>query len=159
ITTLAETGRLVFNDEEFDERTFEQHLESDPGLAVAACSYWIRKLQARVHANDHAGAVAAATKAERLLWDSSSSSPGTILSRPGHGLELAEYRFGAALAPAAAAQDAPAPAGRSHGLDRLRGHHKELVAWADDSPPVFGHRAALVAAELARLEGRELDAE
>jgi len=160
ITALSETGRLVFNDEEFDERTFEQHLDSDPGLAVAACSYWIRKLQARVLANDQGGAVAAATKAERLLWASSPASPeATLPLRLAHGLELAEYHFWAALAHAGVAQDATVPARRSDGLDQLRAHHKALVAWTDNSPRTFADRAALVAAELARLEGRELDAE
>jgi PAS domain S-box-containing protein len=72
---------------------------------------------------------------------------------------LAEYHFWAALAHAGAAQDATAPAGRPHGLDKLRAHHKEFIAWADNGPRTSGDRAALVAAELARLEGRELDAE
>src|SRR5262249_11599911 len=160
ITALAETGRLVFNDEEFDERTFEQHLESDPGLAVAACSYWIRKLQTRVLANDPGGAIAAATKAERLLCASSSAPPETALpSGLAHGLELDEYHFWAALAHAGVAEDVTVPAGTSHRLDQLRAHHKELLARADSGPRTFGDRAALVAAELARLEGREPDAE
>ena len=51
-----------FNDAEFDESRFEQHLEN-PGLAPAACRYWIRKLQARFYAEDYASAVAAAAKA------------------------------------------------------------------------------------------------
>ena len=36
-----------FNDTGFDEERFEQHLEDDPRLSIAACLYWIRKLQAR----------------------------------------------------------------------------------------------------------------
>ena len=38
-----------FNDAEFDEGRFEQHLESNPQLAIAASRYWIRKLQACVY--------------------------------------------------------------------------------------------------------------
>jgi hypothetical protein len=38
-------------------------------------------------------------------------------------------------------------------------HHAQLVTWAVDSPPTFGCQAALVEAELARLQGRELAAE
>jgi serine/threonine protein kinase len=41
-----------FNDAEFDESQFEQHLEGNPRLAMAACRYWIRKLQARFYADD-----------------------------------------------------------------------------------------------------------
>ena len=35
-----------FGSEELDEHRLEQHLQSDPELARAACWYWIRKLQA-----------------------------------------------------------------------------------------------------------------
>src|SRR5436853_179464 len=57
-----------FTDAQFDEGRFEQHLEGNPGLAIAACYYWIRKLQARFFAEDYASAIGAAAKAERLLW-------------------------------------------------------------------------------------------
>jgi hypothetical protein len=39
-----------YNDADFDEDRFEQHLEEDPRLAIATCWYWIRKLQANFHA-------------------------------------------------------------------------------------------------------------
>ncbi|CAB3802947.1 hypothetical protein [Pararobbsia alpina] len=51
-----------FNDAEFDEHSFQQHLESDPQLAIGASFYWIRKLQASVLANDSASAIAAVSK-------------------------------------------------------------------------------------------------
>jgi GAF domain-containing protein len=38
-------------------------------------------------------------------------------------------------------------------------HHKQLQAWAEHCPENFENRAALVGAEIARLESRELDAE
>ena len=38
-------------------------------------------------------------------------------------------------------------------------HHWQLRAWAANCPENFEDRAALVGAEIARLEGRELDAE
>jgi Protein kinase domain len=37
-----------FNDAEFDEADFEQHLEIIPDLVFATCWYWIRKLQADI---------------------------------------------------------------------------------------------------------------
>jgi len=75
-----------FNDERFNESRFEHHLQSDPRLALPECWYWVRKLQARVYANDFASAIAAATKAQQLLW----TSPSFV--------EVAEYHFYGALA-------------------------------------------------------------
>ena len=75
-----------FSDAEFDEVGFEQRLESNPALHVAASRYWIRKLQGCVHAGDSASAVAAALKAEPLLWNVPTQ------------VELSEYHFYAALA-------------------------------------------------------------
>src|SRR5262249_59983342 len=56
------------DDEDFSEQRFEHHLEADPHLVFAMCWYWIRKLQARCMAGDHAEAMAAATRAPPLLW-------------------------------------------------------------------------------------------
>ena len=135
-----------FNDTEFDEGRFEQHLEEDPRLAIAACWYWIRKLQARFFAGDHASAIAAAANAERLLWTSPSF------------FEVAEYHFYAALTRAALCDTAGA-AERARQLEALALHHRQLREWAENCPENFANRAALVAAEIARLEGREFDAE
>jgi PAS domain S-box-containing protein len=44
-------------------------------------------------------------------------------------------------------------------MEALAAHHKQLQVWAADCPDNFENRAALVGAEIARLEGRELDAE
>ena len=38
-------------------------------------------------------------------------------------------------------------------------HHRQLQLWAANCPENFENRAALVGAEIARLDGRELDAE
>lgn len=135
----------TFNGAEFDEARFEQHLEGDPHLAIATCWYWIRKLQARFFAGDAAHAVAAADKAERLLWTSSSF------------FELAEYHFYAALARASYLDAAPEPERPRH-LAAIRAHIQQLQSWAQSCPENFGNRLALVSAELARVEGRERDA-
>ena len=125
---------------------FEQHLEAEPSLSIAACLYWIRKLQARVLAGDHAAAVAAAAKAERLLW----MSPAIF--------ERADYHFYTALALAALCDAAPA-AERAHHRRGLGRPPPPAQEWAEHCPENFASRAALVGAEIARLEGRELDAE
>ena len=43
--------------------------------------------------------------------------------------------------------------------ESLAAHHRQLQAWAEHCPENFVSRAALVGAEIARIEGRELDAE
>ena len=134
-----------FNDAEFDEGRFEQHLESNAQLAIGACWYWIRKLQAGVYARDYTSAVAAASKAAQLLWTAPTQ------------LELAEYHFYGALARAAHCDMASAEE-RSQHLEALAAHHKHLAVWAKNCPSTFANREALVGAEIARLEGRELDA-
>ena len=135
-----------FNDTEFDEGRFEQHLNEEPHLAIAACWYWIRKLQARFFAGDHASAIAAAANAEPLLWTSPSF------------FELAEYHLYSALTRAALC-DTVGAAERARHLEALALHHRQLQEWAENCPENFANRAALVAAEIARLEGREFDAE
>ena len=61
-----------FTDATFDEQQFERHLQADPGLRLAGCWYWIRKLQALCHAGEYATAVRAASEAQRLLWTTQS---------------------------------------------------------------------------------------
>ncbi|HTD56942.1 MAG TPA: AAA family ATPase, partial [Silvibacterium sp.] len=135
-----------FNDDSFEEEQFEQQLAAEPSLGTAPWMYWIRKLQARVLANDHVAAVGAATKAERLLW----MSPVIF--------ERADYHFYAALALVALC-DAASDAERARCQERLATHHRQLQAWGEHCPENFVSCAALVGAEIARLEGGELDAE
>ncbi|MGF6507792.1 trifunctional serine/threonine-protein kinase/ATP-binding protein/sensor histidine kinase [Paraburkholderia sp. 32] len=134
------------DDGRFNELHFERHLSGNPALAIAACWYWIRKLQARYIAGDYATALDAASKAQPLLWTSSSL------------LEEAEYHFYGALAQAAWCDSGPAGERPQH-LDAVAAHHRQLQAWAKNCPENFGNRAALVGAEIARIEGRGLDAE
>ena len=134
-----------FNDAEFDEGRFEQHLEGDPRLAIATCWYWIRKLQARFYSGDYASAIDAAAKAQRLLWTSSSF------------FEVAEYHFYGALARAAYYDVAPADDGSRH-LQAIVAHHEQLKIWAENCPDNFENRAALVGAEIAHRSGRNDEA-
>jgi predicted ATPase/signal transduction histidine kinase len=131
-----------FDDASFSECAFEQRLGNNPGLSYAACWYWIRKMQAGVLANDPAAALAAAEKAEPLLWTS------RVV------IEHAGYHFYGALARAASCKDACAP----H-FAALVEHHRQLEKWAEVCSANFADRSALVGAEMARLEGCEIDAE
>ena len=135
-----------FNDAQFDEARFEQHFEADPRLALPSCWYWIRKLQARFHAGDFASAIDAELRAQRLLWTSPSF------------FEVAEYRFFAALS-RAANYDSASDEHRPAHLEALTAHHRQLEVWAHHCPENFANRTALIGAEIARIEGRPLEAE
>jgi PAS domain S-box-containing protein len=135
-----------FTDAELDEGRFEEHLAAEPRLAYSGWRYWIRKLQARYYAADYAAAIEAEEKARRLLSSS-------FLAY----FEVAEYHFYAALARAAYVDSAPASDRPAH-LDALSAHLRQLELWSRNCPENFECRAALVAAEVARLEGRVPDA-
>jgi len=132
------------NDVAFDEARFERRLE-DPQLANPASYYWIRRLQASVYAGDDASAIAALSKAARLLW----ATPTQC--------ELAEYHFYGALARAARCNGSSVEERPEH-LQALTAHHEQLAIWAENCPATFANRVALADAEIARLEGRDLDA-
>ena len=135
----------TFDDTQFDEVRFERHLSSTPALALPESWYWIRKLQARYFAADYASAVDAASKARRLRW------------APPQLFETAEYEFYGALSHAACWNSAPAERRAQH-VEALSAHHAQLQTWAGNCPENFENRAALVGAEVARIEGRDFDA-
>ncbi|MGF6776369.1 trifunctional serine/threonine-protein kinase/ATP-binding protein/sensor histidine kinase [Paraburkholderia sp. GAS334] len=133
------------DDGQFDELRIERRFSENPDLAIAACWYWIRKLQARCIAGEHAAAMDAAAKAKGLLWTTASF------------FEEAEYYFYGALSHAACCDSASAHERQQH-LDALATHHRQLKVWAENCPENFEKRAALVGAEIARIEGRNFDA-
>jgi PAS domain S-box-containing protein len=135
-----------FDDAGFNEGRFEQQLAEDPRFSRIACLYWLRKLQARFFAGAYVSAIVAAANAHRL-WPMTPSV-----------LEQADYQLYAALTRAALC-DAASGADRTQHQEALAAHHRQLQEWAENCPDNFADRVALVGAELARLEGRELDAE
>ena len=134
-----------FNDDQFDEARFERHLASDPVLVLPECWYWIRKLQARFFAGDYGSAVGASLRAQQLLWVAASL------------FETMEYHFYGALSRAACC-DSAFPDGYRQHFEALAAHHRQLETWAENCPENFENRAALVSAEIARIEGRDLEA-
>jgi PAS domain S-box-containing protein len=140
------TPRFGFLDDgDLAEAAFEQHLASEPSLALPECWYWTRKLQARFFAGDYEAATAASANAERLLW----TSPSIF--------EPAECHFYGALAHAALCDGGESARNRQH-FDSLIAHYRQLEIWAGNGPENFENRAALVGAEIARIEGRDLEA-
>jgi PAS domain S-box-containing protein len=136
-----------FDDEEFDEARIERRFSANPDLVFGECFYWIRKLQARFFAGDYSSALEASSRAQRLLWSLGSQ------------FETAEYQFYGALSQAASCDPAAAGDRQQPYLDAVAAHYKQLQLWTANCPDNFENRAALVGAELARIEGRELDAE
>jgi PAS domain S-box-containing protein len=134
-----------FDDEQFSELQITRRFRENPNLWYADSLYWIRTLQACVLAGDHAAAVDASLRAQQLPW----ATLGTF--------EVAEYRFYDALARAACC-DSIAPELRPRHVESLAAHHQQLDIWAKLCPENFENRAALVGAEIARLEGRDADA-
>jgi PAS domain S-box-containing protein len=134
-----------FDDEQFEELRFESHFANDPALALREFDYWTRKLQARFLAGDYASAVDASLKAQRVPWTS-------------RFFKTAEYHFYGALSRAASC-DSAEPEKRQQHLEALTAHHGHLKVLAENCPENFENRAALIGAEVARINGRELDAE
>src|SRR5712671_2030371 len=134
-----------FDDTEFDEGRFEQELAEDPRLSLGAFLYWLRKLQARFFASAYVSAAAAAANAHRV-WR---MMPAV--------LQQADYQLYAALTRAALC-DAASAADRTQHHEALAAHHRQLQEWAENCPENFEDRATLVAAEIARIEGRDAEA-
>jgi PAS domain S-box-containing protein len=134
------------DDEEFNESEAERHLASNPVLSLAEFFYWTRKLMARFFAGDYASAVEASLKAQQLLWTSPSQ------------LETADFYLYGALAHAANWDSASSDERVQH-LEALLDHRRQLELWAVHCPANFENRAALVGAEIARIQGHTLEAE
>ena len=152
IGTMVQSARMLrgltrafgsFDDEHFSELQSTRRFAGNPHLWFAECFYWIRKLQACVLAGDHAEAVDASLR-PRLN--------GTLSE-----LEVAEYHFYSALARAAYC-DSVAPDERQQHLEALAAHYREIEISARHCPENFVNRASLVGAEIARLEGRDVEA-
>ncbi|MET0659945.1 MAG: ATP-binding protein, partial [Steroidobacteraceae bacterium] len=131
---------------EYTELGTERRLASNPNLVFAEFYYLTRKCEARFYAGDYATAAQASLKADPLVWTSSAQ------------FETAEHQLYGALAHAMA-WDSASPEMQATHLAALRAHHRQLSIWAEHSPETFENRAAIAGAEIARIEGRVLDAE
>ena len=135
-----------FDAHDYNESDTERRYSSNPLLALSEFFYWTRKLQARFFAGDYASAVEASRKAHQLMWTASSQ------------VETGDFRFYSALAHAAAWNSVSSEERQEHFV-ALSDHHRRIETWALNCPANFETKAALVNAEIARIEGRMLDAE
>ncbi len=134
----------TFNDVQFDEATFEAQLTGDR-MNTMICLYWILKLKARFLSGDYADALAAATKAKPAL------------GREPIQIYLLDYSYYTALTVAALYENASTDE-QGEWRNLLTAHREQLREWAENYPPTFGDKHALVSGEIARLEGRDADA-
>ena len=134
-----------FDDEQFDEARIERRLSDNPDLAFAECWYWIRKLQARFFAGDYASAIEASSRRNGCC---------------GHRRQRSKRQniTSTARSPERHPASPQRPAERRQHVEALVAHHRQLEIWAANCPENFENRAALVGAEIARIEGRDLDA-
>src|SRR5882672_3738015 len=94
---------------------------------------------------DYAEALAAADKARPLL---------PVLAAL---ILLVDYFYYTALAVAALYENSGADE-QTRWRELLTAHGEQLREWANNYPPTFGDKHALVSAEIARLERRDADA-
>ena len=134
-----------FSGATFDEQAFEPQLTGDCH-PIVACWYWILKVQALFMSGDYEAANAAAGKAKALLWASEAH------------IQLLDYYFYTALALAADYERMPPDTQRER-HEVLMAHLRQLQEWGESCSPMFFDKHALVAAEIARIDGRVLDAE
>ncbi|HJX21608.1 MAG TPA: hypothetical protein VJ454_11500, partial [Steroidobacteraceae bacterium] len=133
-----------FSDAQFDEAAFEAQLMANR-TAMMVFYYWIIKLKTRFLSGDYAEALAAAEKAKALLWISAAH------------IHLLDYFYYIALTVAALYENASADE-QNRWRELLTAHREQLREWADNYPPTFGDKHALVSGEIARLEGQDADA-
>jgi PAS domain S-box-containing protein len=139
-------GNFGSFDAYIDEPEFASRVCGNPGLVLAEGKYWVRKMQACFFAGDYASAAKAAEKAHLAAV----TAPGAE--------EHAEYHYYGALAHAACC-DTALTTDHSEHSDALTRHLRQLETWSSHSPDDYENRAVLVGAEVARIEGRFLDAE
>jgi predicted ATPase/signal transduction histidine kinase len=115
------------------------------GIPILQCYYWILQLQLRYLMGNSAGAIEAAEKAKPTLWWASCH------------IQTGTFRFYHTLALLRVMRSAPTSA-----LGTLQEDLEDSLAvlrtLADTAPHTYAHKLALVTAERAGVEGRELEA-
>jgi PAS domain S-box-containing protein len=134
-----------------EERSFEvpHTIKPHPSYGtqplIAFLSY-AAQIQLDVLAGRYDDALALANLADELSWRFRNYS------------EFTEYRFYTGLAHAAA-YHVSLPQDREKHIDGLREKHRKFTNWSARVAENFAARKALLAAEIARIEGRGLEAE
>ena len=128
----------------FDGVAFEAAMSADRTPQLA-CRYWLRKMQACFLGGELAKGLLAVGNARALSW--------TIIGQP---MPLLDYHYYSALVLAALCDGAAADEREWRAM--LAEHQAQLHEWALGFPPNFLDKYLLVSAEVARIEGRDLEA-
>jgi predicted ATPase len=115
------------------------------GLPVVQCFYWVLQLQLRYLMGDAAAAVEAAEKAQPALWSARCH------------IQAGTFQFYYVLALVGAMRSAPTSVSGTLQQD-LEASLTALRRLADSAPHTYAHKHVLAAAELAGVEGRDLEA-
>jgi PAS domain S-box-containing protein len=115
------------------------------GVPIVACFHWILQLQRHFLLGNAERALEFAAKAKPVLWSAR------------FNLQSMDYCFYHSLAIAAVFQ-ASSPERRAELREDFIGHLGSFQRWAESCPATFAHKHALVSAEWARLEGRDIEA-
>lgn len=131
----------------FDATWPESLIADSAATSPGAFAFWVHKLQLAVLFRTWSDALTYEKQATEIAYASA-----------GH-LEAIDLPLYGALARAHACMSDVSDAERAAHLEQVRGYHAHLVRLALNCPENFACRAALVGAELARVEGRSDDAQ
>jgi predicted ATPase/GAF domain-containing protein/serine/threonine protein kinase len=126
---------------ELDEQTFHAQMDAYP-WPIIRCWHFIMRLATRYLLGDLQGALADGFQARELIWTSMAH------------LQEPEFWYFFGLALAASLDEDGGRTDRERRLELLRAHERKLAEWAPECPENFEAKWALVAAELARVEGK-----
>ncbi len=131
--------------EDFDEESFEKTLTPNR-MSTMRCWYWLFKMQSHFLSGAYKEALEAGAKSEELIYASLSH------------IQLMDFQLFHALTLAACLRGMTAEE-QGKSLEAMRQHHEQLAEWASYCPENFRAPERLVFAELARVTGREKEAE
>ncbi|WP_257458561.1 GAF domain-containing sensor histidine kinase [Archangium lipolyticum] len=131
-----------FEDDTFDEEAF---LAKNREVPTVLGMYWIQRLQVSYLLGDIEDA-----------REMSRRGQGFLLFLQGWHL-LTEHNFYTSLS-LTARYDKASPGEKAHLLEELAANQRQLAIWAENCPENYRHKHLLVSAELARIEGRHLEA-
>ena len=132
------------DDKPIDEAALETRVLQS-GVPVSTCYYWILQLRRHFLLGDFQRAIESTEKAQPALWAAR------------FNIRSVDYCFYHSLAIAAVFQ-ASSPERQAELREALIAHVASFQRWAESCPATFAHKHALVSAEWARLEGRDIEA-
>ena len=147
VSSLRGTYVQAFQAHGLEPNWSEDLVEGNGSTSTGAFAYWVHRLQLSVLFRDWDMSPRAEEQSTKLFGASQSH------------IETADLSFYGALSRAALYSLAPDHGERQEHLEALYRHCATLRRLADACPDNFADRATLVAAEVARVEGRVIDAQ